>query len=87
MFTHKYFEKNKKIITSVKKVDGLFVSLWHNESLNEEIEQKEHKHHLNKNVAINNLKDSENLALTPGDEQLKWRDVYEGMLNEARSRN
>ena len=80
-------KKIKKIITSVKKVDGLFVSLWHNESLNEEIEQKEHKHHLNKNVAINNLKDSENLALTPGDEQLKWRDVYEGMLNEARSRN
>jgi len=27
------FEKIKKIIESVKKVDGLFVSLWHNETL------------------------------------------------------
>lgn len=30
-------KKIKKIITSIKKVDGLFVSLWHNETLTEKI--------------------------------------------------
>jgi len=81
-------KKIKKIITSIKKVDGLFVSLWHNESLNEALDKKSSKPCAYKTLTERNLnKNEKNKALASDNQQLTWRDVYEQMLNEAKNRN